>query len=228
MKLSYLVTFSTETETLERLFDMITINKCNNDEIVLLADSGNLNIETGEVLKEFLSRGVSNVSYWEHNLNKDYSSHKNFGATKCSGDYIFQIDGDECPTETLLVNLKDIIEANPGIEAFWVPRINDFRGVTPEHAMRWGWRLTESPTYKRLLVNWPDPQCRVFKNEPERIKWVGRLHERIQGNENFVYLPIDEDLALYHDKTIEKQVETNERYNQLFTVKENQGFNLPK
>jgi glycosyltransferase involved in cell wall biosynthesis len=227
MKLSYLVTFSTETETLERLLNMITINKCNNDEIVLLADSGNLNIKTGEILKKFLSRGVSNVFYWEHNLNKDYSSHKNYGATKCNGDYIFQIDGDECPTETLLVNVKDIIEANPDIEAFWIARINDFRGVTSEHAKQWGWRLSESPTYKRPLVNWPDPQCRIFKNKSE-IKWVSRLHERIEGNKNFVYLPFDEDLALYHNKTIEKQIETNLRYNQNFTAKENQGFNLPK
>lgn len=207
---------------------MVTLHKCNNDEIVLLADVGNLNVETGEVLKKYLSRGVSNVVYWEHNLDNDYSSHKNFGATKCSGDFIFQIDGDEIPAEPLLLNLKDIIEANPGIEAFWVPRINDFRGVTEEHARQWGWRLSMSPTYKRPLVNWPDPQCRVFMNKPDRIKWVGRLHERIQGNDNFVYLPNDEDLALYHDKTIEKQVETNIRYNQKFTDKENRGFNLPK
>jgi hypothetical protein len=54
------------------------------------------------------------------------------------------------------------------------------------------------------------------------------LHERIEGNNNYVYLPFEEDLALYHDKTIEKQVETNLGYNKRFTEKENQGFNLPK
>ncbi len=225
MKLSYLVTFSTETDSLRnllvRLFDYQ-----KEDEIVLLADSGNIGVETQKILKECL-KGKENYSYWEHDLNKNYSEHKNWGATKCSGDFIFQIDGDECPTETLLINLKEIIKANPGIEAFWIPRINDFRGVTQEHANKWGWRLTESSTYKRPLVNWPDPQCRVFKNEPTRIKWVGRLHERIQGNENFVYLPCDEDLALYHDKTIEKQIETNLRYNKDFTEKENKGFKLP-
>jgi hypothetical protein len=227
MKLSYLITFSTETDSLENLLDMVTLHKCNDDEIVLLADVGNLGVETSEVLKEYLSRGVSNVFYWEHNLDNDYSSHKNWGAKQCKSEWIMQLDGDECPTETLLINIKDIIEANPGIEAFWIPRINDFRGVTPEHAAKWGWRLTESPTYKRPVVNWPDPQCRLFLNKPE-IRWVGRLHERISGNNNFVYLPYDEDLALYHDKTIEKQVETNLRYNQKFTTKENQGFSLPK
>jgi glycosyltransferase involved in cell wall biosynthesis len=227
MKISYLITFSTESNSLKNLLDRITFHKCNNDEIVLLADSGNLGLETNGVLKEYLSREVSNVSYYEHNLNKDYSTHKNWGAQQCSGDYILQLDGDELPTETLLVNIKDIIDANTGIEAFWIPRINDFRGVTEEHAKKWNWRLTESPTYKRPLVNWPDLQCRLFLNKPE-IKWVGRLHERIEGNANFVYLPFDEELALYHDKTIEKQIETNVRYNQVFSVKENQGFTLPK
>jgi hypothetical protein len=82
--------------------------------------------------------------------------------------------------------------------------------------------------YKAVLVNAYDHQGRLFKNEPDRIKWVGKLHERIEGNKNFVYLPADESLSLYHDKTIEKQIETNLRYNRDFTKQENKGFNLPK
>jgi hypothetical protein len=81
--------------------------------------------------------------------------------------------------------------------------------------------------FKAPLVQWPDPQCRLFLNKPE-IKWVGRLHERIEGNKNFVFLPADEDLALYHDKTIERQILTNLMYNKQFTLKENQGYILPK
>jgi len=33
-------------------------------------------------------------------------------------------------------------------------------------------------------------------------------------------------LALYHNKTIEKQIETNLRYNKAFTQAENQGHNV--
>jgi hypothetical protein len=238
MKLSYLITVSNETDTLTnllfRLSDVVTSN--NKDEIVYLIDEDTQNNEVTKKLIDgvccfdnvFQYGDTTRIRQYLHPLANNYSEHKNWGAKQCTGDFIFQIDGDELPTETLLLNLKDIIESNPGIEAFWVSRINDFRGVTPEHAKQWGWRLTESPTYKRPLVNWPDPQCRVFMNKPDRIKWVGRLHERIEGHENFVYLPIDEELALYHDKTIEKQVETNIRYNQKFTDKENRGFNLPK
>lgn len=226
MKLSYLITCSNETETLRNLLGQVHNLQDPEDEIVIVLDSDcKDNKKTKWILDNWKDRCWYHL---EHSLNHDYSEHKNWGAKQCSGEYIFQIDGDECPTETLLLNIKDIIGANPGIEAFWIPRINDFRGVTQEHANKWNWRLTESTTYKRPLVNWPDPQCRVFKNEPSRIKWVGRLHERIEGNNNFVYLPFDEDLALYHDKTIERQVETNLRYNKDFSAKENQGFNLPK
>jgi glycosyltransferase involved in cell wall biosynthesis len=226
MKLSYLITCSNETQTLRNLLGQVDNLRDSDDEIVIVLDSDcKDNKKTRWILDNWKD------TYWnhyEHPLNNNYSEHKNWGALKCSGDYIFQIDGDECPTETLLLNVKDLIQANPDIEVFWIPRINDFKGVTPQHAAQWGWRLTQSTTYNRPIVNWPDPQGRLFKNIPNRIKWVGRLHERVEGNETYVYLPFDEDLSLYHDKTIEKQIETNLRYNTVFSKEENQGFKLPK
>lgn len=230
MNISYLITCSNETDTLKNLLCRIRDFRGEEDEVVILQDEehckqGN---ETYEIIVNNILMFIpDHVKYLTHPLNKNYSEHKNWGASQCKHDWIFQIDGDECPTETLLLNIKDIIELNPTIEAFWIPRINDFKGVTLNHANKWGWRLSMSPTYNRPLVNWPDPQCRLFRNIPDRIKWFGRLHERIVGNTNYVYLPADEDLALYHDKTIERQVETNLRYNTVFTEDENKGFKLP-
>lgn len=229
--ISYLITFSNETDTLKRLLNQVYSLKENNDEIVLLSDVGNYGVDTQNILSSFLTDNKSyldkTISYYEKKLDNDYSNHKNWGAKQCKGNYIFQIDGDELPNETLLTNIKDIIEANPGIELFWIPRVNDFKGVTQTHADQWGWRLTESPTYNRPIVNFPDYQGRLFLNKTGRIKWVGRLHERIEGHLSYVYLPPDEELSLYHDKTIEKQIETNLRYNKDFSKKENQGFKLP-
>jgi glycosyltransferase involved in cell wall biosynthesis len=225
MKLSYLITCHDETITLDNLLSRLDgFIGDTNDQIVIIAD--NPTKETSDILYNWST--IPKIFVFEHNLNNNYSDHKNWGASKCSGDFLFQIDGDEIPTVSLLENVKNIIEINPTIEAFWIPRINDFKGVTNEHAKQWGWRLTESPTYKRPIVNFPDFQCRLFRNVPDRIKWVGRLHERIEGNYNYAFLPPDEELSLYHDKTIEKQIETNLRYNRDFTQKENQGFNLPK
>jgi len=80
--------------------------------------------------------------------------------------------------------------------------------------------------YKAPLVNFPDFQFRIFKRCPERIKFERKLHEKIEGYSTYTTLPSLEEYALYHDKTIEKQIETNIQYNQLFTVKENQGHGV--
>jgi hypothetical protein len=103
------------------------------------------------------------------------------------------------------------------------PRINDFIGVNHQNATQWGWRLT--PYENRFIVNWPDPQGRLFKNIPN-LRWERRLHEKIEGAKTFTYLPYEYDYSLYHYKTIEKQIETNLKYNKQFTSQENQGFKL--
>lgn len=231
MNISYLITVSNETDTLNRLLSRVSELKSIEDEVIIVQDESfyDETSQTNKIInKHFKSTYYTiNPIFLTHKLNNNYSEHKNWGAKQCKNEWIMQLDGDECPAETLLLNIKDIIQANTNIESFWVPRINDFKGVTIEHAKKWGWRLTMSPTYKRLIVNWCDPQCRIFLNKPE-IKWEGKLHEHITGNKNYIYLPADEDLALYHDKTIEKQIETNVRYNKLFTEKENKGFTLPR
>ena len=220
---SYLVTCSTETTSLKKLLRTIKDTKSENDDLVILLDDAfaNEQNETYNILGAF--------HHWEgcqlltHPLNKDYGSHKNYGVEHCKCDWIFQIDGDELPPESLLgENLHALIESNPKIEVYAVPRINAWEGLTPEHAKQWGWGLDESPTYKRLRAAWPDYQFRIFKNTPA-IRFQKRLHERIEGFNAYAILPAEEDWALYHDKTIETQIKTNIRYNEWFTAAENAG-----
>lgn len=79
--------------------------------------------------------------------------------------------------------------------------------------------------YKAPIVNAYDYQFRIFRKDYPRISFKRKLHEKIEGYDSFSVLPCDnENYALYHDKTIEKQIETNLRYNQIFTHEENQGF----
>lgn len=75
------------------------------------------------------------------------------------------------------------------------------------------------------IVNAPDPQGRLFKNLP-RIEWKRRLHEKIEGARTYVHLPAVYELSLHHNKTIEKQIQTNIKYNKLFTEEENKGFKV--
>lgn len=219
--ISYLITVHNEDRTLRNLLTRITAFANKDDEIVILDDFSD-NPETQKVLSEFTK--MDNVRLFQHALDKNYGAHKNYGNEQCKKDWIFQLDGDENPSESLLEALRDIIEANPTVELFLVPRINDFKGVTVEHAKRWGWRLTPCPMYdNRPVVQWPDYQGRLYKNNPTKIRWDRRLHEKIEGYQRFATFPAEWDYALYHDKDIETQEKTNIRYNQWFTEAENRG-----
>ena len=220
--ISYLVTVKNETKTLKNLLDRLDkyIDK-DKDEVVILDDFSDSE-ETKKILSQASYRDY--VRLYQHALERNYSAHKNYGNSLCKNAFIFQIDGDECPTETLLTNISEIIGTNPDIEVFLVPRINAFIGLKPEHSKQWGWVLSPSPSYGgRPKVNWPDYQGRIYRNDPKRIKWDRRLHEKLEGYSKFSSIPEDEDLALYHDKTIETQIKTNIRYNEWFTDEENRG-----
>ena len=78
--------------------------------------------------------------------------------------------------------------------------------------------------YKVPVVNFPDPQYRIFKRDYPRISYKRRLHEKIEGYKSFSLLPQEEEWCLLHLKTIDKQIETNLRYNKQFTDAENRGF----
>jgi glycosyltransferase involved in cell wall biosynthesis len=235
MKISYLITCSTETDTLQRLIERI-YNHLNSDELVILQDESSWDTKRKKYLTDIteLNPNPEKIQYlpiFVHPLNTDYGYHKNWGTQQCSGSWIFQLDGDELPSENIIgENLHTIIESNPEVELIFVPRINDYRGVTEEHAKMWGWRLTNSKkdgiAQGRPLVNMPDFQGRIYRNIPNRIKWDRKLHEKIVGHNKYSFLPPEEEYAIYHDKTIEKQLETNLRYNKIFTVEDNMGHKV--
>ena len=217
--ISYLVTTKNTGFELQFLLERL-YKYGQNNECIILDDYSDEPV-TLQVLNN-----ASNNSFFKvhkHKLDRNYSEHKNYGKSQCQGKYIFQIDDDELPSEILLESLKELIELNSTVELFWIPRINDFKGVNPQNAAQWGWKLT--PYEDRLIVNWPDPQGRLFKNTPH-IEWKRRLHEKVEGSKTHVHLPYEYELSLHHNKTIEKQVETNIKYNKMFTEEENKGFKV--
>jgi glycosyltransferase involved in cell wall biosynthesis len=191
-----------------------------NDEVVILDDLSDSE-ETKTILSQASYRDYMRL--YQHALDRNYGEHKNYGIQQCNGNFIFQLDGDELPPKSLIgKNIHALIDGNPTIEAFVVPRINAWDGLTSEHAKQWGWTLDMSPTYNRLRAAWPDYQWRIFENV-SHIRFQKRLHERIDGFKSYAILPAEEEWALYHDKTIETQIKTNQRYNEWFTEEENRG-----
>ena len=108
-----------------------------------------------------------------------------------------------------MINLPIILENNPDHEVYLVPRVNTVEGLTESHIKKWGWQVND-----KGWVNYPDYQYRIWKNKPE-IKWKNKVHEVLEGHKNFTSLPSQEELSLYHPKTIERQEKQNEYYNTL-------------
>lgn len=276
LKISYLITCCNETDTLIRLLSKIHIYTPKEDQIVVVWDSVNGKKQTREIIDDFHKHVYENKSrdfltVKTIPFNDDYAEHKNLVIKLANdmsndkkADFFFQIDGDELPSDTLIFNIREIIESNKNVELIYVPRINDYKGVTKEHAKQWGWKLSKSEkiyedifninldeyykylkdnnciesekwngiiqsvpvSYRKLLVQWPDYQGRIFKNDFPRIRWERKLHEKIEGHKEYAFLPPDEELAIYHDKTIEKQIQTNLSYNKQFTVEDNMGHKI--
>lgn len=61
------------------------------------------------------------------------------------------------------------------------------------------------------LVNFPDLQGRLFKNN-KQIKWEGAVHERLVGFKNQGTFPFEESYSLYHIKSIDRQEKQNAYY----------------
>ena len=130
--ISYLVTCKNEGTQLRSLIQLL--NKyLERNEIVILDDYSN-DIEIIKLKEEISNNPIGNVKWYQHALNQNYSEHKNYGKSLCRGKYIFQIDADELPSVFILENINTILESNPDIDLFWLPRINDFIGVNEDNA----------------------------------------------------------------------------------------------
>jgi glycosyltransferase involved in cell wall biosynthesis len=206
MKISYAITVCNELKEIQQLVGFLLTHKQNEDEIVILMDSNGTEEVWSYLLKIESELGVLNTIPF----NKDFSKFKNHLNSLCSGDYIFNIDADETPSETLIDNIHKLIEMNPEVKAFALPRVNTVEGLTQEHIQKWGWRVDDENR-----VNYPDYQVRIYKNIPE-IYWEGKVHETLNIKKEVVSLPYGtEDWALYHPKQIERQEKQNNYYNTL-------------
>ena len=104
--------------------------------------------------------------------------------------------------------LPDILESNPDVDVYLVPRINTVSGITEEHIQKWRWNIESD------RINFPDYQWRIYKNN-SLIKWINKVHERLDGFKTYSILPAQDEFCLLHPKTIKKQEQQNKFYNTL-------------
>lgn len=203
MKISFAITVCNEYEEIKQLVPFLIKNKRINDEIVILYDSKNGDEKVLDFLLGF--NKLPNVQTWRSlDFNSDFAQWKNKLNEYCSGDYIFQLDADEMISEYMVKNVYEIIEANPEIDLFFLPRINTVNGLTEEHVKKWRWNVDENGR-----VNYPDYQGRIYRSS---LKWDGKVHEKIIGAKFYSVLPMEEEYSLSHHKTISKQEKQNNYY----------------
>jgi glycosyltransferase involved in cell wall biosynthesis len=202
VSISFAVSVCTEALELKRLLKQLKSSLNKEDEIVIQIDVDNTNQEVLDVLSN-----ENNISKIFFGLNKDFARFKNNLFDKCSKSYIFQIDADEEVNKDQIDLIKQVLELNPTVDCFLVPRINTVKGLTQEHIQKWNWRVDD-----QNRINFPDYQYRICKNTPT-IKWKGKVHETLEGYEQLGMLPAEEIYALGHHKTIEKQEKQNSFYN---------------
>ena len=207
MKISYAITVCNELKEIQKLVNLLKETKRPQDEIVILYDQKNGDPEVANWLTK--QSKYPNVQFWRGFFDGHFADWKNKLTEYCSGDYIFQIDADEFPHKSLLTALPIILEGNPDNEVYLVPRVNTVEGLTQEHIQKWGWNVNEDG-----WVNYPDYQWRIWKNKPE-IKWINKVHERLEGFKTYAPLPAKEELSLYHPKDIERQERQNAYYDTL-------------
>lgn len=211
MKISYGITVCNELVEIQRLVSFLLENKRPIDEIVILFDTKNGSLEVLSYLNKVQGPSVNVI---KNEFNGDFAGWKNFLTEQCLGEYVFQIDADELPHKNLILNLPSILSLNPKNEVYMVPRINTVEGITQEHINKWGW-VQNSLGW----INFPDYQSRIWKKS-DKIRWVGKVHERLSNYNTYSGLPDQEIYCLYHDKQIERQEKQNNLYSNIMNNNE--------
>lgn len=204
MTISYAIAAHNEHQELDRLLNQLTKSVREEDQIVIQLDK----TATVEVRSVCFDYDRKNMLVIEYPLNRDFASFKNNLSDNCSKDWIFQIDADEYPHKDLVELLPALLEENYMTEVFLVPRINTVQGLTQEHINKWRWNVQNG------RVNFPDYQWRIWKNT-KKIRWINKVHERLDGFETYAALPASDEFCLYHPKEIERQERQNNFYETL-------------
>jgi len=203
MKISYAITVCNELEEISHLLSILKeqLKYRPEDEICVLLDTPKASKELIDLLSEYTSSNL--IILKKSEFKGDFSAWKNELTEMCSGDYIFNIDADEYPTHYLLHIIPEMVQ---NASVFALPRVNYVDDITGHHITKWGWKQEEDGR-----INWPDYQFRIYKNSPE-IRWVGKVHERLEGYKSYAVLPAEDDCALVHIKNIKRQESQNEFY----------------
>lgn len=156
-KISVVISAFNEEKNLARL---LTSVKWADEIIVIDNESSD---KTEEIARSFGAKVFSRPNNLMLNVNK------NFGFTKATGDWIFNLDGDEEVSDELEKEIHGAID-NDKENGYWIPRQNIIFGKWIKHSL---W--------------WPDYQLRLFRKNKGKFP-CQQVHEYLEVNGKKDYL----------------------------------------
>ena len=100
MKISYGLTVCNEHKEIDNLIKYLLERINPEDEIIVVYDQNRITPETTQVLESY----KKDIAYYPFDFQQNFLENKNYLNSKCTGDYIFQLDADEIPSEVLIAN----------------------------------------------------------------------------------------------------------------------------
>lgn len=198
IKISYAVCVKDEEESFSQLISFLIKYKKKQDEIIVIND----NTTNAQIKKVF--KKVDKVI--TKTLANNFAIHKNIFFDICKGNYIFNIDADELPSEQLILDIHKILFSNQSVELFKIPRKNFLIECDYTDLLNQKYKIGKDNS-----LNYPDYQGRIYKNI-KKLKWSRSVHEVIVGSSKTIFMKPNSKYFLVHKKTYKKQLENNKRY----------------
>ena len=200
--ISYAITTHNEGRPVQDLIDHIKGQMSREDELVIVDDYST---------DQTTLSAISDVRFvYKRKLNNNFSSQKNYLNSKCTKDYIFQFDGDELPSTSLLSVAKAFVKNYQDTDLFWIPRYNRLFELDMDYINKWGWTVDD-----QNRINYPDYQGRLFKNSAS-IQWTRPVHEIISGHKTQRIFPQNAGVDILHTRHMHRQIQSNKYYDENF------------
>lgn len=134
------LTHNESLDYLQKCIGNILAAMHDDDELVIV-DDFSTNQETIDYLNR-LSTHPAKIQIYQHALNKDFAQQKNFLISKCSNDWIFNLDADEYMTVDTINWYRQLIVQNTTLQAVCMPRKNIVLGMSDKDAEKFNFALS--------------------------------------------------------------------------------------
>jgi SAM-dependent methyltransferase len=171
--ITYIILLKDEIEQVKSLVNHILTHKHSADSILILAEQDS----TPSAFFDFYDNPQIRIE--PYTFSGDFSEMRNYATDLCDSAWVFQIDADELPSQTLVGEIHTLIETiekeHSEVEVLRVPRINHITGLTKEIIEKYSMEAHLTPEH---WFHWPDFQPRIYRTTPN-IKWIFPIHETI-------------------------------------------------